>query len=211
MVLFQKRSVLSVGRSFWSCHNPPAGNSRREPKACGSSLLLTCFLLALFCLLSPLQTFADDEDIQRSPKPGWGNFDVVEQETERPTWQHILLWPVNRVADLLDVFRIDIGGGNAKGAVVRITEYGNIGYREIDPKSVRLGLFGRRAPYLVERSSEHGIGPSYTMSHERTQCPGEVGIGIDLYVGAYGGICVDELADFVLGIFFLDFKDDDIR
>jgi hypothetical protein len=40
----------------------------------------------------------------------------------------------------------------------------------------------------------------------------ELGIGIDLFLlGAYGGFSLDELADFVLGFFTLDYADDDWR
>jgi hypothetical protein len=42
-------------------------------------------------------------------------------------------------------------------------------------------------------------------------CDGEIGLGADVLVaGAYGGVCVDEFADFIAGIFFIDLKDDDI-
>ena len=48
-------------------------------------------------------------------------------------------------------------------------------------------------------------------SKERKICPGEVGLGADLGVGLYAGVCVDEALDFVAGLFFLDLLGDDIR
>jgi hypothetical protein len=42
-------------------------------------------------------------------------------------------------------------------------------------------------------------------------CEAEIGLGLDvLLVGAYGGVCLDEVADFVGGIFLIDFKGDDL-
>ena len=50
----------------------------------------------------------------------------------------------------------------------------------------------------------------FSRSKDRSVCPGEIGLGVDLFLGVYAGICVDELADFATGIFFLDIKDDDL-
>jgi hypothetical protein len=78
------------------------------------------------------------------------------------------------------------------------------------PVSVRGGLFGREVPVLVESSNEFGVGPLYVNSADRKVCTGELGLGLDIFlIGGYGGICVEEVADFVAGIFFLDLRDDD--
>lgn len=147
-----------------------------------------------------------------SPKKGWGDFDVVEEDTELPLWHQLLLWPVNRVFDLWDIFRVDAGAGLATGGVVRITEYGQAGLRTMRPASLRIGAFGRKAPWLMERSNEFGIGPSFVRSKDRQICTGEIGVGVDLFiVGGYGGICVEELFDFALGLVLLDPRDDDFR
>jgi hypothetical protein len=79
------------------------------------------------------------------------------------------------------------------------------------PFSLRLGLFGRRFPAIIERSNEIGVGPAFLESPERDVCRGEIGLGADLFIaGAYGGVCGDELADFLAGIFFFDLMDDDL-
>jgi hypothetical protein len=79
------------------------------------------------------------------------------------------------------------------------------------PTSYRIGDFGRQAPFLAESSSEYGVGPLYVDSEDRSVCPAEVGIGADVLIaGAYGGVCFDELLDFVAGFFLVDLKHDDL-
>ena len=123
----------------------------------------------------------------------------------------LMMYIPNRFLDLVDIFKADVGVGPSVGAVVRVTKYGQVGLRAIAPMSARLGLLGRRAPAMLETSSEMGIGPAYKRSKDRKVCWGEVGAGVDLIlVGGYLGACPDELVDFVAGIFFLDLKGDDL-
>jgi hypothetical protein len=64
---------------------------------------------------------------------------------------------------------------------------------------------------MVESSNELGIGPAFIDSSDRKVCPGEIGLGADLAVaGLYAGVCVDEVADFLAGLVFVDLKDDDL-
>lgn len=147
-----------------------------------------------------------------SPKSPWGDFVLEDEESSMPWWGSVLLWLPNRVLDLVDVVRADVGAGMSFGGVVRLTKYGQVGYRSISPVSVRVGAFGRKAPLLIENSSEFGAGPAYVASEDRTVCDGEFGLGLDLFiVGAYGGICVEELLDFAAGLFFIDLSGDDYR
>jgi hypothetical protein len=149
--------------------------------------------------------------VPTSPKEGWSKLEPIEKAEGSPFWSQILLWLPNRVLDLIDVFRVDLGVGPSFGAVVRVTKYGEIGYRQMAPASLRVGDFGRQMPFLIESSNEFGVGPAYVNSSDRKVCPGEIGLGADILVaGAYGGVCVDEFADFLAGIFFIDLKDDDI-
>ncbi len=149
--------------------------------------------------------------VPTSPKEGWSKLEPIEQGEGSPVWSQILLWIPNRVLDLIDVFRVDVGVGPSFGAVVRVTKYGEVGYRQMAPASLRVGDFGRQMPFLLETSNEFGVGPAYVNSADRHVCPGEIGLGAYLLVaGAYGGVCVDEFADFIAGIFFIDLKDDDI-
>ena len=170
---------------------------------CFSFLLCTIVIFGHTCIAQ------EDDAVPRSPKHGWGEFEVVEEEGPPSTTLQILYWLPNRIADAIDIFRVDVGAGPAIGAVGRISKWGQFGYRQMMPTSIRLGVFGREAPYLVESSNEFGLGPFYEESKDREVCPGEVGIGADLFLGAYMGICVEEVFDFVGGIFTLDMREDD--
>lgn len=149
--------------------------------------------------------------VPTSPKEAWGDLGAIQAGEGSPWWTDVLLYIPNRILDLIDVFRVDVGVGASVGAVVRVTEYAQVGYRQMAPVSLRVGDFGRQFPVLVETSNEIGISPAFKQSADRDVCSAELGLGGDLLiVGAYGGICLDELADFVGGLFLIDFKDDDM-
>ncbi|MGA1191821.1 MAG: hypothetical protein ACO3XO_06030 [Bdellovibrionota bacterium] len=161
---------------------------------------------------SPYVAETDYDAIHRSPKDGWGELVVVEEEKEPlPLYAEILLWPVNRVLDLVDVVRIDIGAGSSYGGVMRITRQGSVGYRKVEPGSLRVGSFGRKSPLLLEKENEFGVGQSYEFSEDRDVCEAEFGIGLDLFLGGYIGLCPEGIVDLFAGIFFLDPDNDDIR
>ncbi len=154
----------------------------------------------------------EESEAAISPKPGWK---TLPQRTgrapkSRPWWAEALLWLPNRVMDLIDVFRIDVGVGPAFGGVVRATQNGQAGYRRMVPFSLRIGDFGRKSPFLLETDDERGSGRQFKKSDDRELCTGELGLGLDLGLGAYGGICSEELLDFFAGLFFIDLEADDI-
>lgn len=155
-----------------------------------------------------------DESVARSPKKGWGDFKVTEEEVpaDDNPWRTAALWIPNRVLDFIDIFRVDLGVGPAVGGVVRLTKYGQAGIRTIAPASLRVGAFGRDWPAMIEHSNEFGIGPAYVKSKDREVCDAEFGLGLDIFlVGGYAGVCLDEFADFVGGVFTADPKKDDLR
>lgn len=129
----------------------------------------------------------------------------------KPFWKKVILFLPNRLLDAIDIVKADVGVGPATGAVVRVTTWGQAGYRSFAPGSLRVGLRGRHMPVFFERSAELGIGPVFMQSHDREVTPLEVGAGVDvLLVGAYLGVSIDELFDFFGGWVGLDFKDDDL-
>jgi len=181
--------------------------------------------LALFSLFAavlitshPLVASADEiavvpgyqDLVPTSPKEAWNDLSAI-QVNEGTSWLADVFWYIpNRVLDLIDVFRVDVGVGASVGAVVRVTEYVQVGYRQMLPVSLRVGDFGRQFPVIVESSNEFGISPAFKQSADRQVCQAEIGLGGDiLIVGAYGGVCLDELADFIGGFFMIDFKGDD--
>jgi hypothetical protein len=149
--------------------------------------------------------------VPTSPKEAWRDLATVEINDGTPWWAEVLLYIPNRVLDLIDVFRVDVGVGASVGGVVRVTKYVQGGYRQMLPVSLRVGDFGRQFPIMVESSNEIGISPAFKQSADRDVCEAELGLGLDLLLlGGYGGLCLDEVADFVGGIFLVDLKGDDL-
>jgi hypothetical protein len=181
--------------------------------------LLYLVLTAWFTVYQQHPAYAQEEGVQpgyqdlvpTSPKEAWRDLEAVEVNEGTPWWAEVLLYIPNRVLDLIDVFRVDVGVGASVGGVVRVTEYVQAGYRQMLPVSLRVGDFGRQFPVVVESSNEIGISPAFKQSADRDVCEAEIGLGLDiLLVGGYGGVCMDELADFIGGIFLIDFKNDDL-
>lgn len=186
------------------------GNMRKIIAA--ALCLLTVAVTQHTCQAQPVPIPSQVGDlVPTSPKEAWGDLGAIQSGDGSPWWSEVLLYIPNRILDLIDVFRVDVGVGASVGAVVRVTEYAQVGYRQMAPVSLRVGDFGRQFPVLVETSNEIGVSPAFKQSADREVCKAEVGLGGDLLiVGAYGGICLDELADFVGGLFLIDFKDDDM-
>ena len=123
-----------------------------------------------------------------------------------------LLYLPNRFLDLLDVFHFDVGIGPAYGGVLRLTRWGQMGYRKTAPWSFRLGLRGRKLPGFLERGEESGFGPWYSSDGNREISAGELGASADLGIfGVSAGLSVDGLFDFILGFTTLDVSDDDLH
>ncbi|MBP9838954.1 MAG: hypothetical protein KBC84_09605 [Proteobacteria bacterium] len=125
--------------------------------------------------------------------------------------ENVLLYLPNRFLDLIDILKFDVGVGPSAGAVVRLTKYGQVGIRSVAPFSLRAGLAGRSSPVFLEHSSEFGIGPTFVQSSERTVDRGEFGLGLDLIlIGAYLGINLEAIPDFIIGFVGIDLQNDDL-
>lgn len=127
----------------------------------------------------------------------------------------ILLYPVNRVLDLLDIFRVNVGVGPGFGLNLRATKFVQVGLENYF--SVRAGL-GKRGGLLVPRYGlfytetellTMGVGPLYTGGWQRgmTEVGGTAHLGI---VGVDAAIDLSEILDFLGGFVFIDFKGDDL-
>lgn len=178
------------------------------------SLTLLSILLHSPPVLADTGKSSRDAHIEMSPKKPWRDLPSsrsVRTERGRPAWQKVLLFLPNRFLDLVDIVKADVGVGPAYGGVVRLTRYGQVGYRSMDPLSLRAGLFGRDWPVEMETDNEFGAGPLFHQSRDREVCHGELGVGVDLFlVGAYGGVCAEEVIDFLLGFVFVDVMQDDV-
>jgi hypothetical protein len=171
-------------------------------------VVMTLMILTSVC--SPQVHAQDERDVAVSPKAPWGNFDLVVEE--EPHWSRTaLLWLPNRILDFVDIFRVDVGVGNSWGASVKATEYVQLGYREMNPRSYRIGAFGRMEPFISESGYEGGISTFYRNTDGRPPCASEFGAGLDiLFIGAHLGLCSAELVDFVAGIATFDTAEDDL-
>ena len=164
------------------------------------------FIFTLILLL-PLNLLAESY-AAGSPKEPWPDLEYQQIEADS-AWDSILMWFPNRFLDFIDMFKADVGIGTSLGAVVRFTPYAQAGFRSV-PFSLRAGNLGRRSPIMIESCSEAGLSPDFKESNDRRLCSAEIGIGVDLLIpGAYVAICPDEMLDFALGIFLIDYKGDD--
>ncbi len=134
----------------------------------------------------------------------------VQKEDDNLVVKTLLFVP-NRILDILDIIRVDVGVGPSAGAVVRITPYAQAGVRLMMPLSVRLGLRGRRSPVFVEHVNEMGIGPTFLSSNDREPSILEIGVGADLFLaGFYVGISLDSIGDAIVGFAGFDPAEDDL-
>lgn len=130
---------------------------------------------------------------------------------QRGFWTGALLYLPNRLLDVVDIFKADVGIGPSYGGVLRLTSYGQMGYRQFDSWSLRLGLRGRRSPLFLEKVSESGFIMNYRNSVERKPDEFELGAGVDAGIaGVYLGFAPEQLIDFVGGIFGFDPLEDDL-
>jgi len=154
-----------------------------------------------------IQLGEEYRDFKKTAKGG-----IPEEKDEGITARKVLLYIPNRLLDLVDVFKFDVGVGPSFGGVLRLSKYAQAGARAVSPISLRVGLRGRKLPVFVETSSEIGISPAFKQSHDRQVGSGEIGAGLDLVaVGLYAGVDLLGIADFFAGIFGFDPSEDDVR
>ena len=181
-----------------------------------SSLLLPVLLALLIAF--PRSAAADDDGV---PNVQLGHEYTEYNKTGRgsgggggeakpSTISRVLLYIPDRIMDLFDIFRLDIGIGPSLGGVVRVTKYAQAGYRQMLPFSLRAGLAGRHSPVFIESSNEFGAGPAFVSSSDRHVERAEVGLGVDLLVaGVYFGIDFGAVPDFFAGFVGFDPSKDD--
>lgn len=182
-----------------------------------ASILLLAFLFLSFSLsaqaqdASELDLGAEYSDYNKEKYSGKSNKSSSgEKAKDRSIIVSSLLFIPNRVMDLLDILRFDVGVGPALGLVARVTPHGQAGVRVMMPISVRAGLRGRKLPIFIEHTNEMGVGPLFLGSKEREPSPLEVGVGADLFLaGVYAGISIDSIFDFFGGFVGLDISEDD--
>lgn len=183
-----------------------------------------CLCLFAFVLLCSVEAFGDgasdaddsvqlgEEYVEYANYKGKSSKHATAPKSSSSSIARKIAWYIpNRLLDIVDIIKLDVGVGPSFGAVARVTKYGQVGYRTFAPISIRAGLRGRKLPVFIERSSEIGVGPAFLQSHDRDVSAGEIGAGVDLLLaGAYAGVALDEIVDFVAGFACVDLKSDDL-
>lgn len=127
----------------------------------------------------------------------------------------ILYYPLNRVLDVLDILRLNVGVGPGFGVNLRATKLAQVGVENYFTFRAGLGkgsgLLFPRYGLLYEESEVFtaGVGPLYTGGHQRGFT--EVGATIHLAViGIDVAVDLSEIVDLLGGFIFLDPKGDDL-
>lgn len=135
--------------------------------------------------------------------------DVPRVVSERPgVVRQVLLYVPNRIVDLLDVVHAGIGLGLGIGPDVRVTSYGQLALQA----GVGVGLqWDDRAhsPGIANASATAALGPFRTGAGAGSAASiGQWEVGASA-AGLKFAVDLEEVVDFVLGWFFVDFRRDD--
>ena len=126
----------------------------------------------------------------------------------------VLLYPVNRILDIFDIFRMNIGFGPGYGINIRATKVLQAGLESYSTLRVGLGkesgIWSPRYGIVYTESEPFTAGVSLAYMGGRQRGMMEVGTTVHLgFVGADAAIDLAEIADFLLGFAMIDFKEDD--
>jgi len=141
----------------------------------------------------------------------------VSKDQSTPKVEHkshilssMVLYIPNRILDFFDIAKLNIGIGPGIGAHVQVTEPLQTGLLFYDV--VKIGLTGKRFQYYRrEASVEFGLSYAYLQEGEIKRNSSEVGGIVQvLILGAEVSINLEEVGDFISGIFFYDAKEDDL-
>ncbi|HLC16658.1 MAG TPA: hypothetical protein VJL89_10580 [Thermodesulfovibrionia bacterium] len=140
--------------------------------------------------------------------------DKADEEKESSVVKQVLYYPVNRLLDFADIFRLNVGVGPGIGINIRPTKFAQVGFENY--MSARAGL-GKNSGFFVKRYGllytetelmTMGAGLLYTGGGQRGLT--EVGTTFHLLIiGGEAALDLSELADFFLGFTTVDFKQDD--
>ncbi|MBM3333559.1 hypothetical protein FJY63_02755 [Candidatus Sumerlaeota bacterium] len=135
---------------------------------------------------------------------------VPQKNPQQTSFDRIMYYVPSRVADFIDMWRLDVGFGLGLGINLRPTKGLQVGLAAYD--STRIGLRGRRTPVWHEWSLEGGFDGMYQELGETERGFHEFGGTIHVVlVGLEAALDIEEAIDFVLGLFGGDPADDDFR
>lgn len=160
-----------------------------------------CFLvliLFLFCSLS-FSKEAEKKSTKETPP-----------SNKSHVFSKIVFYIPNVLLDFVDIFKLNVGVGPGFGIHAQATEPLQAGIIFYD--CVRIGLTGKRFDFWrYEDTQEIGICYAYHQKGDIKRNNSEIG-GIlhFLILGAEASINLEEIGDFISGIFFYDAKEDDL-
>ena len=157
-----------------------------------------------------------------------------EERSERSAGDALLWYIPNRLSDLMDIFTVEIGAGEL-GLDLQLTRCASFGagvgsshmlgwsicnqhgiYRQqgwyADLLNRRFAVVrrdkvcGAYTPFCL---SDNGRVDIEKMSKAKAEDPYAIGVKVCCYLNLKFQVHVTELADFIAGIFFIDFKEDD--
>ena len=143
-----------------------------------------------------------------------GDNGALARSPDHSTIVTALLYPVNRILDIFDIFRINVGFGPGYGINVRATKVLQVGIESYSTVRVGFGkesgIWNPRYGIVYTESEPFTAGASMAYMGGRQRGAMEVGTTVHLgFVGAEAAIDLAEIADFFLGFVIIDFKKDD--
>lgn len=134
----------------------------------------------------------------------------VPSKESNHLFSKIVLYIPNRILDVFDIFKLNLGVGPGIGAHIQVTEPLQTGILMYDV--VRIGLTGKRFDFWRhEYSSEFGLCYAYYFRGDVVRNNSEIGGILQLLIiGAEASINLEEFGDFISGIFLCDAKEDDL-
>tara|TARA_B100000315_G_C14575029_1_gene587489 strand:- start:1981 stop:2508 length:528 start_codon:yes stop_codon:yes gene_type:complete len=140
--------------------------------------------------------------------------DALTRSPDHSTVVMALLYPVNRIFDIFDIFRMNVGFGLGYGINVRATKVLQAGVESYSTVRIGLGkesgIWNPRYGILYTESEPFTAGASVAYMGGRQRGTMEVGTTVHLgFIGAEAAIDLAEIADFFLGFAVIDFKEDD--
>ena len=180
--------------------------NRRQHRGQYARATVQGLCLALLLVLCPMVSIGADKSRDKDTTEKQAN----KKEESRTVWSRVAYYVPSRVADFLDMFRLNVGFGLGLGVNVRPTKGLQAGLGAYD--SVRIGLRGRRTPFWHEWSLEGGFDGMYYELGDTERGFFEVGGTVHLLlIGLDVGFDIEEALDFAYGLFLGDPADDDLR